>query len=71
MRNKLVLLLFGIVSIFSLAQKHTSTQMKNKEKLAVYQVFTRLFGNTNTNNKPKKEKETNNEENFQTFLIKL
>jgi glycosidase len=52
MRNKLVLLLFGIVSIFSLAQKHTSTQMKNKEKLAVYQVFTRLFGNTNTNNKP-------------------
>lgn len=52
MYNKLVLLLFGCFSVITFAQKNTSTQMNNKEKFSVYQVFTRLFGNTNTTNKP-------------------
>lgn len=52
MNNKLVCLLFGLCTVVLFAQKITPNQMKNKEKLAVYQVFTRLFGNTNTTNKP-------------------
>ncbi len=34
------------------SKKSTETSMNTPEKIVVYQVFTRLFGNTNNNNKP-------------------
>ena len=34
------------------AEQHISNEMNNGGKPVVYQVFTRLFGNKNTNNKP-------------------
>ncbi len=52
--KKIVFSLFIGVLIFSCAQKERGeeTIMKGKEhKIVVYQVFTRLFGNTNTTNK--------------------
>jgi glycosidase len=49
----LVILLSGLFACQS-ANKQTEVQSKNttEGKLVVYQVFTRLFGNTNTTNKP-------------------
>lgn len=48
-----------VVSLFILAgcrqapnQQTAETTSRNEGKIVVYQVFTRLFGNTNTNNKP-------------------
>lgn len=46
----------------------TKTQMKKKE--VVYQVFTRLFGNTNTNNKPWGTLEENGVGKFNDFTDK-
>ncbi|MFK8264768.1 alpha-amylase, partial [Capnocytophaga canimorsus] len=41
-----------------------------REKKVVYQVFTRLFGNTNTNNKPWGTKEENGVGKFSDFTDK-
>ncbi|PTM04636.1 MAG: alpha-amylase, partial [Bacteroidetes bacterium] len=44
------------------------TEMKKKE--VVYQVFTRLFGNTNTTNKPWRTLEENGVGKFKDFTDK-
>ncbi len=49
-------------------QNETSTQMKKKQ--VVYQVFTRLFGNTNTTNKPWGTLEENGVGKFNDFTDK-
>ncbi len=52
-----ILFFFCLVAVASLScknkiQKSLNQKMEGKNKVVVYQVFTRLFGNTNTNNKP-------------------
>jgi len=53
MKRKLAILLCGL-SLIACQQKTNIVREKEPEhgKLVVYQVFTRLFGNTNTTNKP-------------------
>jgi glycosidase len=55
MKKLLLILLFGS-ALASHAQESTNKKMKDKalpeKKIVVYQVFTRLFGNKNTTNKP-------------------
>jgi glycosidase len=43
-----------IMSVFSctVQQKKEPEPVENNDKIVIYQVFTRLFGNTNTTNKP-------------------
>jgi glycosidase len=54
--NKILLLLISIVFLSCKTDKKVPDNMtqsqRNKKKEVVYQVFPRLFGNTNTNNKP-------------------
>ena len=45
-------MLIAISSCTSAQKKQTVTMENKKQKEVVYQVFTRLFGNTNTTNKP-------------------
>jgi glycosidase len=52
-----ILIFFCLVALASISckneiQKPLHQKMERKNKVVVYQVFTRLFGNTNTNNKP-------------------
>jgi glycosidase len=47
-----------------------STKMSEPHKIVVYQVFTRLFGNTNTNNKPWGTMEENGVGKFNDFTDK-
>jgi glycosidase len=47
------ILITGILAIGILTQCKPANEMNDKEKkVVIYQVFTRLFGNTNTTNKP-------------------
>ena len=65
----ILMLVFGCQS-----KKEHSPSMdpnpKNKKKEVVYQVFTRLFGNTNTTNKPWGTLEENGVGKFSDFSIK-
>jgi glycosidase len=52
-----IFIFFCLVALASISckneiQKPLHQKMERKNKVVVYQVFTRLFGNTNTNNKP-------------------
>jgi len=70
---------YSIVSVFILAiviaystekvSEKKMTQERNKKKV-VYQVFTRLFGNTNTTNKPWGSIEENGVGKFNDFTDK-
>ncbi|MFV0564687.1 MAG: alpha-amylase family glycosyl hydrolase [Flavobacteriaceae bacterium] len=51
-------------------QESTTMQKKQDRKKVVYQVFTRLFGNTNTNNKPWGTIEENGVGKFSDFTDK-
>jgi hypothetical protein len=63
---KRILLLLSFVASFSgIAQSNSSQQ-----KVVVYQVFTRLFGNTNTTNKPWGTIEENGVGKFNDFSDK-
>ncbi|MBL85881.1 MAG: alpha-amylase [Winogradskyella sp.] len=77
MRSKYIIALILLVSlIFScknepkqtIKTEETKSVMKKKE--VVYQVFTRLFGNTNTNNKPWGTLEENGVGKFNDFTDK-
>lgn len=55
--RKAILFFFCLIALASLLcenkiQKPVEQKMSKKTKTVVYQVFTRLFGNTNTTNKP-------------------
>jgi len=55
--RKAILFFFCLIALASLScgnkiQKPVEQKMGKKTKTVVYQVFTRLFGNTNTTNKP-------------------
>ena len=65
------LLLFGMISCDqSNQQKEQTFQMEQNHKVVVYQVFTRLFGNTNTTNKPWGTLEENGIGKFSDFSDK-
>ncbi len=72
MKNVVRSLLIGLF-IFSCAQKEKEeiiTMKENKQKKVVYQVFTRLFGNTNTTNKAWGTIEENGVGKFNDFTDK-
>ncbi len=52
---KKALFIIAVLGVLSLGMKQCSSnnnmEEKQNEKVVVYQVFTRLFGNTNANNK--------------------
>ena len=59
MKSAKIIYIAIVLITFSACKKHIKTlpkaqviKLKMKKKEVVYQVFTRLFGNTNTNNKP-------------------
>lgn len=52
------------------AQTETVTELNSEHKIVVYQVFTRLFGNTNTTNKPWGTIEENGVGKFNDFTDK-
>jgi glycosidase len=56
-----------LVSCESNSPEITETEAMKPQKIVVYQVFTRLFGNTNTNNKPWGTKEENGLGKFNDF----
>ncbi len=65
----------GMVVMLIFASCHNQSQSLNKEesenkKIVVYQVFTRLFGNKNTNNKPWGTIEENGVGKFNDFTDK-
>ncbi|MFD2200292.1 alpha-amylase family protein [Shivajiella indica] len=68
------LLSFIIIAAFgckkSKTQQPSSTEMYKTHKIVVYQVFTRLFGNTNTANKPWGTIEENGVGKFNDFTDK-
>ncbi len=77
MRNQFkYLLLIAIVALFSCQNNKKSESVQNTvmkespKKEVVYQVFTRLFGNTNTNNKPWGTIEENGVGKFNDFTEK-
>jgi glycosidase len=74
MKNSLILLLFAIFGLFfgCVHQDHPNpTEMKKKEhKKVIYQVFTRLFGNDHTTNKPWGTLEENGVGKFNDFTDK-
>ncbi len=65
----LIFLFFAASCKTNKEEKPTKT-MEEKEKKVVYQVFTRLFGNTNTTNKPWGTKEENGVGKFSDFTDK-
>ncbi len=65
----LIFLFFAASCKTNKEEKLTKT-MEEKEKKVVYQVFTRLFGNTNTTNKPWGTKEENGVGKFSDFTDK-
>ena len=71
-KYKVYLLIFSVLWACNQGQEKTVTkpvenQEKLKKKIVIYQVFTRLFGNTNTNNKPWGTKEENGVGKFSDF----
>ena len=74
MKKKSHLLLFAIIGLFFSCEKEYETKasdMKVKEhKKVIYQVFTRLFGNENTTNKPWGTIEENGVGKFNDFTDK-
>ncbi|QYH40922.1 alpha-amylase [Algoriphagus sp. NBT04N3] len=56
-----------LVSCESNSPEITETEAMKPQKIVVYQVFTRLFGNANTNNKPWGTKEENGVGKFNDF----
>ncbi len=67
--------LYWIIIICLIAACNTPKQQVNYEdkkpgKIVIYQVFTRLFGNTNTNNKPWGTIEENGVGKFNNFTVK-
>ncbi|MCB0371708.1 MAG: alpha-amylase [Muricauda sp.] len=55
MKNKGLIVLLMLIGMLSSCKKEIQPKevdLPMKKKAVVYQVFTRLFGNTNTNNKP-------------------
>lgn len=76
-RKLLILLALGCTGSVTFAQKKTFQSMTNKsevvvqpKKAVVYQVFTRLFGNKNTTNKPWGTIEENGVGKFNDFTDK-
>ncbi len=74
MKNSLILLLFAIFGLFFGCEHQGQpklSEMKQKEhKKVIYQVFTRLFGNDNTTNKPWGTLEENGVGKFNDFTDK-
>ena len=69
-----ILIFFCLVALASISckneiQKPLHQKMERKNKVVVYQVFTRLFGNTNTNNKPWGTIEENGVGKFDDFSL--
>ncbi|MEM5563810.1 alpha-amylase family glycosyl hydrolase [Psychroserpens sp. AS72] len=58
---------FGCKNEEKIVQVSTTSKIELKKKEVVYQVFTRLFGNTNTNNKPWGTLEENGVGKFSDF----
>ncbi len=73
-KNSLSLLLFTIFGLFFSCEKEldskTPEMTKKEHKKVIYQVFTRLFGNDNTNNKPWGTLEENGVGKFNDFSPK-
>lgn len=65
----LIIILFGGCETGSRIKKRDTT-MNNDKKTVIYQVFTRLFGNTNTNNKTWGTLEENGVGKFSDFTPK-
>ncbi|KAF0203831.1 MAG: hypothetical protein FD170_904 [Bacteroidetes bacterium] len=65
-----VLLPLAMVSCKGTPEKQPTENMENNQKVVVYQVFTRLFGNTNTTNKPWGTLEQNGVGKFNDFTDK-
>jgi glycosidase len=74
--TKYILLALALVGFFGCkneekaVQEPTKAKIELKKKEVVYQVFTRLFGNTNTNNKPWGTLEENGVGKFSDFTDK-
>lgn len=71
-KYKVYLFVFSVLLACNQGQEKAVTEIaENQEKLekkiVIYQVFTRLFGNTNTNNKPWGTKEENGVGKFSDF----
>ena len=67
-RAALLVLLIGTIFTSCINQRDPSTEPEKEEmKINVYQVFTRLFGNTNTTNKPWGTLEENGVGKFNDF----
>ena len=74
MKNSQTLLLLSIFGLFFSCEKEpvskTSEMTQKEHKKVIYQVFTRLFGNENTNNKPWGTLEENGVGKFNDFTPK-
>ena len=70
--NKLTIKALAIVLLFASCKNNTKNEaeLPEREKFVVYQVFTRLFGNTNTTNKPWGTIEENGVGKFNDFTDK-
>ncbi len=68
MRKKSIITLSSLALFFACqTPQPTATEPMKPQKIVVYQVFTRLFGNTNTTNKPWGTKEENGVGKFNDF----
>lgn len=67
MKKNILPFLLALVLLASLRPKSEDPTPMNSKKIVVYQVFTRLFGNTNTNNIPWGTKEQNGVGKFNDF----
>ncbi|MCM0060163.1 MAG: alpha-amylase family protein [Algoriphagus sp.] len=67
MKKSTLPLLLALVLLASLRPKSEDPTPMNSKKIVVYQVFTRLFGNTNTSNIPWGTKEQNGVGKFNDF----
>jgi glycosidase len=67
MKKSALPFLLAVVLLASLRPKSEDPTPMNSKKIVVYQVFTRLFGNTNTNNIPWGTKEQNGVGKFNDF----
>ena len=67
MKKSTLPFLLALVLLASLRPKSEDPTPMNSKKIVVYQVFTRLFGNTNTNNIPWGTKEQNGVGKFNDF----
>lgn len=73
MKNKGLIVLLMLIGMLSSCKKEIQPKevdLPMKKKAVVYQVFTRLFGNTNTNNKPWGTIEENGVGKFADFTDK-